>query len=127
MEAKSHAKTSTPEPRNESLTCWNTSTSPQCLRVETESEIHLFAYGYFRRAKFSRKGNKESIEIHFQDMAVLVIGKGLDSLCDALGRLGVERVRRMPDKYTPAAREGVITEIEVRENDRSPIESSLSS
>lgn len=116
METKSHSKTSATEPWNENLTCWQLATSPQCLRIETTSESFLFPYGYFKRAKFSRAGNKETIEIQFLDEVVIAKGKGLESLYDALARLGVERLRQLPEKYSPKAKEGVITEIEVKQN-----------
>jgi hypothetical protein len=97
------------------LTCWHTATSPQCLRVETTSEIHLFVYGYFRQAKFSRQGNKDTVEILFQDQIVIVKGKNLESLCDALARLAVERINLCPEKYSMISRnEGVVETIEIK-------------
>lgn len=113
METKSHAKTNTTDSRDENLTCWRTATNPQCLRVETTSEIHLFPYGYFRHAKLSREGNKDAVQIEFQDTIVIAKGKSLEPLCDALARLGVERIRMCPDKYAANAQAGVIVEINI--------------
>ena len=97
------------------LTCWRTTSGPQCLRVETASEIHLFPYGYFQHAKFSRDGNKDVVQIRFQDQAVIAKGKGLEPLCAALERLAVERIRVRPEKYEVLAKgEGAIEEIEVK-------------
>ncbi len=95
--------------------CWRTATSPQCLRVETASEIHLFVYGYFQHAKFIRQNGKEIVQIQFQDRIVMVKGKGLEPLCDALERLAVERIKVCPEKYEGLAKnEGIIDEIEVK-------------
>ena len=71
--------------------CWRTATNPQCLRVETTNEVHLFPYGYFQHAKFIRQNGKDVVQIQFQDRIVMVKGKGLETLCDALERLAVER------------------------------------
>ena len=98
------------------LTCWRTSTSPQCLRVEAVNEVHLFPYGYFQHAKFARQNGKETVEIQFQDRIVMVKGKGLEPLCDALERLAVERIKACPEKYDYVAKnEGVVNEIEITE------------
>ena len=98
------------------LTCWHTATSPQCLRVETVNEIHLFPYGYFQHAKFIRQNGKDAVEIQFQDRIVMVKGKGLEPLCDALERLAVERIKTCPEKYGAIARnEGVIEDIEIKQ------------
>jgi hypothetical protein len=122
METKPHTKTNTTESRNENLTCWRTATNPQCLRVETTSEIYLFPYGYFRRAKLSREGNKDTVEIQFQDTIVIAKGKGLEPLGDALARLGVERIRMCPEKYGAGTKESVIIEIEIGRNSKdSPV------
>lgn len=114
MENTRSTKTSTTQSRNENLTCWQTATSPQCLRVETTSEVHLLPYGYFCRAKFSRDGNSDVLEIQFQEIVVIAKGKGLEPLCDALARLGVERIKIRPEKYASAAAEGYISEIEIK-------------
>ena len=97
------------------LTCWRTASGPQCLRVETASEIHLFPYGYFQRATFSRNGNKDFLRIQFQNQLVVVKGKSLESLCTALEKLAVERIRTRPEKYEVLAKhEGIIEEIEIK-------------
>lgn len=97
------------------LTCWRSASNPQCLRVETASEIHLFPYGYFQHAKFSRDGNKDVVQIRFQDQIVIAKGKGLEPLCAALERLSVERIRGRPEKYDELGKkEGVIGEIEIK-------------
>jgi hypothetical protein len=82
--------------------------------VETASETHLFPYGYFCRATLSRDGNKDTIEIQFQETAVIAKGKNLEPLCDALARLGVEAIRACPEKYSAVAHDGVITEVAIR-------------
>lgn len=111
METKS--KTNATDAQDESLTCWRMATSPQCLRVETTEEIHLFPYGYFQHAKFSRQGNKDIIEIRFQDVLVVAKGKNLEPLCDALARLAVEHIRIFPEKYEAIGKnEGSIVSIE---------------
>jgi hypothetical protein len=115
METKPHAKANRTDSWDENLTCWRTATGPQCLRVETTSEIHLFPYGYFRHAKLSREGNKETIEIEFHDITVITKGKGLEPLCDALARLGIERIKACAEKYRVLAKaEGIIESIEVK-------------
>ena len=96
------------------LTCWHMATSPQCLRVETTSEIHLFAYGYFQHARFFRQGSNDIVEIHFQGQIIIAKGKGLEPVCDALARLGLERMRLRPEKYDAGTKEGMIVEIEIR-------------
>ena len=102
--------------RTKNLTCWRTATSPQCLRVETINEVHLFPYGYFQHAKFIRQTGKEIVQIQFQDRIITVKGKGLEPLCDALERLAVERIKVCPEKYGAIARnEGVIEEIEIKQ------------
>jgi len=99
--------------RTKNLTCWRTATNPQCLRVETTNEIHLFPYGYYQHAKFLQQNGKDVLQIQFQDRIVLVTGKGLEPLCDALGRLAVERIRLRPEKYAGLGKnEGVIENIE---------------
>jgi hypothetical protein len=83
------------------------------------SKIHLFPYGYFCRATLSRDGNKDAIEMQFQEITVVARGKGLEALCDALARLGVERIQMCPEKYGAIARnEGVIEDIEIKQRDR---------
>ena len=102
--------------RTKNLTCWRTATSPQCLRVETINEVHLFPYGYFQHAKFIRQTGKEVVQIQFQDRIVSVKGKGLEPLCDALERLAVERIKVRPEKYDGVAKnEGIINEIAIVE------------
>jgi hypothetical protein len=102
--------------RTKNLTCWRTATNPQCLRVETTNEIHLFPYGYYQHAKFVRQSGKDVLQIQFQDRIVLVKGKGLEPLCDALERLAVERIRLRPEKYGGLSKsEGTIEEIDVKE------------
>ncbi len=114
METKPHAKANATNERTENLTCWRTATSPQCLRVETTSEIYLFPYGYFQHAKLSRQGNKDIVEIQFQDTTVAAKGKNLESLCDVLARLAVERIRALPEKYERLGKgEGIIESIEI--------------
>ena len=98
METKHHAEDTTDAP-DKNLTCWQTATSPQCLRVETLNEVHLFPYGYFQHAKFIRQTGKEIVEIQFQDRLVAVKGKGLEALCDALERLAVKQINVRPEKY----------------------------
>ena len=105
--------------RTKNLTCWRTATSPQCLRVETTNEVHLFPYGYFQHAKFIRQNGKDAVEIQFQDRIVMVKGKGLEPLCDALERLAVERIKTCPEKYGAIARnEGLIEDIEIKQRDK---------
>ena len=105
--------------RTKNLTCWRTATSPQCLRVETTNEVHLFPYGYYQHAKFIQHSGKDVLQIQFQDRIVLVKGKGLEPLCDALERLAVERIKLRPQKYEGLGKnEGTIEEIEVKENSR---------
>ena len=118
METKSHAKANATDERTENLTCWRTATSPQCLRVETINEIHLFPYGYFQHTKFVRQNGKDVLQIQFQAQIVLVKGKSLESLCDALERLAVERIRLRPEKYEPLGKtDGTIDEIEIKKTE----------
>jgi len=114
---KSHNKTgSTTDESAKNLTCWRTATSPQCLRVETTNEVHLFPYGYYQHAKFVRQSGKDVLQIQFQDRTVTVKGKGLEPLCEALERLAVERIRLRPEKYEGLGKsEGTIEEIDVKE------------
>ena len=95
--------------------CWQTATNPQCFRVETATETHLFPYGYFQSAKLSREGNKDTIEIHFQNTVVKARGKGSESLFDALARLSVERIKVCPAKYGAALTDGFISDIELKQ------------
>ncbi len=119
METKSYAKANATDSRDENLTCWRTATSPQCLRVETTSETHLFVYGYFQHAKLSRQGNQDIVEIQFQDATIIAKGNNLESLCDALARLAVERIKMCSEKYSMIARnEGAIEDIEIKKNGR---------
>ena len=95
--------------------CWRTATSPQCLRVETMDEIHLFPYGYFQYARFFQNGNREIVQIQFHDWIVTVKGKGLEPLCAALERLAVERVCATPEKYAQILKgNGFVEEIEIK-------------
>jgi hypothetical protein len=90
--------------------------------VETVNEIHLFPYGYFQHAKFIRQNGRDAVEIQFQDRIVMVKGKGLEPLCDALERLAVERIKICPEKYRVIARnEGVIEEIEIQTVEHSAV------
>ena len=117
METQTNSSNDTAtDARTKNLTCWRTATSPQCLRVETTNEVHLFPYGYFQHAKFIRQNGKDAVEIQFQDRIVMVKGKGLEPLCDALERLAVERIKTCPEKYGAIARnEGVIEDIEIKQ------------
>jgi hypothetical protein len=90
--------------------------------VETVNEIHLFPYGYFQHTKFIRQNGRDAVEIQFQDRIVMVKGKGLEPLCDALERLAVERIKICPEKYRVIARnEGVIEEIEIQTVEHSAV------
>src|ERR1019366_3550246 len=81
---------------------------------ETTHEVHLFPYGYFQHAKFIRQSGKDVVQIQFQDRIIVVKGKGLEPLCDALERLAVERIKVRPEKYDSVAKnEGIINEIEI--------------
>jgi len=115
METQTNSSNDTAtDARTKNLTCWRTATSPQCLRVETTSEIHLFPYGYYQHAKLVRQSGKDVLQIQFQDRTVTVKGKGLEPLCDALERLAVERIKVRPEKYDSVAKnEGIINEIEI--------------
>ena len=111
---KPHNKTDSTNESAKNLTCWRTATSPQCLRVETTNEVHLFPYGYYQHAKFVRQNGKDVIQIQFQDRMVTVKGKGLEPLCDALERLALERIKLHPEKYKGLVKnEGVIEEMEI--------------
>jgi hypothetical protein len=82
--------------------------------VETTNEVHLFPYGYFQHAKFIRQSGKDVVQIQFQDRIIMVKGKGLEPLCDALERLAVERIRLRPEKYEGLGKsEGIIEDIKV--------------
>jgi hypothetical protein len=83
--------------------------------VETISEVHLFPYGYFQHAKFARQNGKDVVEIQFQDRIVMVKGKGLEPLRDALERFAVERIRLWPEKYEAIGKsEGIVEGIEIK-------------
>ena len=113
---KPHNKTDSTNESAKNLTCWRTATNPQCLRVETTNEVHLFPYGYYQHAKFARQNGKDILQIQFQDRIVTVKGKGLEPLCDALERLAVERIKLRPEKYERLGKnEGTIEEIDVKE------------
>ena len=116
MEAKIRSSSdAASEPWDEGLTCWRTASGPQCLRVETTSKVHLFAYGYFQYASFSREGNKEVVQIQFQDRIAIVKGSGLEPLFAALERLAVERIRISPEKYKQILKgDGFVEDIEIK-------------
>ncbi len=117
---KPHNKTDSTNESAKNLTCWRTATSPQCLRVETINEIHLFPYGYYQHAKFVRQCGKDVLQIQFQDRTVTIKGKGLEPLCDALERLAVERIRLRPEKYEGLGKnEGIIEDIKINKNGES--------
>lgn len=120
MESKTRPSNDTAtDAESKNLMCWRTATSPQCLRVETINEVHLFPYGYFQHAKFIRQTGKDVVEIQFQDRIVMVKGKGLGPLCDALERLAVERIRVRPEKYEGLGKnEGVVEGIEIKQCDK---------
>jgi hypothetical protein len=85
--------------------------------VETVNEVHLFPYGYFQHAKFSRQSGKDVVQIQFQDRIVSVKGKGLEPLCDALDRLAVERIKLRPEKYEGLGKsDGTIEEIQIQKS-----------
>jgi hypothetical protein len=120
METQTNSSNDTAtDARTKNLTCWRTATNPQCLRVETTNEIHLFPYGYFQHAKFIRQSGKDAVQIQFQDRIVTIKGKGLEPLCDALERLAVERIKICPEKYGAITRnEGVVEDIEIKQRDK---------
>ena len=61
------------------------------------------------------------MQIQFQDRIVMVKGKGLEPLCDALERLAVERIRARPEKYEGLGKsEGIIEDIEIRKASEAP-------
>ena len=115
METKPRpANDASTDAKAKNLTCWRTDTSPQCLRVETANEIHLFPYGYFQHAKFMRQSGQDAVEIQFQDRVVTVKGKGLEPLCDALERLAVKQINVRPEKYQSLGKnDGLIESIEI--------------
>jgi len=102
------------------LKCWRTSsTGPQCLRVETLDEIHLFPYGYFQHAKFSCENEKDTIHIEFQGRVIMVTGHGLKPLCEALSKLSVEHMRTCPEKLTGFGKDGgLIEQIQIKVRER---------
>jgi len=116
MEAKIRTSSdAASESWDEGLTCWRTASGPQCLRVETTSEAHLFAYGYFQYASFSKLENKEIVQIQFHEWIVIIKGNGLEPLCAALERLAVERIRMSPEKYEQILNgKGFVENIEIR-------------
>jgi hypothetical protein len=94
--------------------CWRTAIAPQCLRVETINEVHLFPYGYFQHAKYFHQDIKDILEIQFQGRTIIAKGKSLQPLCDALARLAVEQIQIRPAKYRGLTKnESIIEEIEV--------------
>jgi hypothetical protein len=85
--------------------------------VENTNEVHLFPYGYFQHAKFIRQCGKDVVQIQFQDRIIMVKGKGLEPLCDALERLAVERIKVRPEKYDGLGKsEGIIEEIVIKQS-----------
>ena len=126
METKPNAKTNTTDTRNENLMCWSTAIGPQCLRVETVNEIHLFPYGYFQHAKFCQQDNKDIVEIQFLGQTIIAKGKSLEPLCEALERLAVERIRLRPEKYVGLRKnEGIIEQVEIKKHNQQKSESDL--
>ncbi len=116
---KPHNKTDSTNESAKNLTCWRTATNPQCLRVETTDEIHLFPYGYYQHAKFVRQSGKDVLQIQFQDRIIMVKGKGLEPLFDALERLALERIKLRPEKYEGLGKiEGVIEDIEIKKPEK---------
>jgi hypothetical protein len=68
----------------------------------------------FQHAKFSRDGNKDVLQIQFQDEIIVTRGRGLEPLCAALERLAVERIRVRPEKYEAIApNDGIVGCIEI--------------
>jgi hypothetical protein len=89
--------------------------------VETINEVHLFPYGYYQHAKFIRQSGKDVLQIQFQDRIIMVKGKGLEPLCDALERLAVERIKVRPEKYEGLGKsEGIVEEIEFKKASEAP-------
>jgi hypothetical protein len=87
--------------------------------VETTGEIHLFPYGYLQHAKLSRTGNCDVVEVQFQNATVIAKGKRLESLCDALARFAVERIKMRPEKYEGLSKsEEIIESIEIKKTDK---------
>ena len=125
METQTNSSNDTAtDARTKNLTCWRTATSPQCLRVETTDEVHLFPYGYFQHAKFIRQSGKDAVQIQFQDRIVTIKGKGLEPLCDALERLAVERIKTCPEKYEGLGKsDGIIEDIEIKKIGREKADS----
>lgn len=123
MEAKIRSSSeAASESWDEGLTCWRTASGPQCLCVETSSEIHLFPYGYFQHAKLGHDGNRDILQIRFQDQVVIVKGKSLEPFCAALERLAVERIRVRPEKYGVLGKnEGIIESIEIRQGNEKTV------
>jgi hypothetical protein len=96
------------------MSCWSTDSSAQCLRVEMPGEIHLLPYGYFQYAKLVSNQANEVLQIRFQECLVIVIGKRLEPLCNALARLAVDSIRIISNpKFSKT--EGVIEKIEIHE------------
>ena len=57
------------------------------------------------------------MQIQFQDRIIMVKGKGLEPLCDALERLAVERIKVRPEKYDGLGKsEGIIEEIVIKQS-----------
>lgn len=114
MEIRLQAKSDTANEGVKKLTCWDTASNPQCLCVETTSEIHLFPYGYFQYAKLSHEDKKIVLQLHFHEQIVVVKGTGLEPLFAALERLSVEKIRLMPDRYRGLSKsEGAIEAVEI--------------
>src|ERR1700761_2492948 len=103
--------------RTKDVTCWSTDSSAQCLRVEKQGEVHLFPYGYFQYAKLTQDSATETLHIQFQGRLVKVIGKNLESLCGAMARLAVGRIRLLPPpQRTFQKSEGLVERIEIQES-----------
>jgi len=117
METKPRSESEAPTgSRTKDLTCWSTDSSAHCLRVEKPGEIHLFPYGYFQHAKLVTNSDDEALQIRFQDCLITVTGKSLESLCSALERLAVGRIRLLPSaQRTFPKSEGFIEAIEIYE------------
>ena len=112
--------------RNKDVTCWSTDSSAQCLRVEKPGEVHLFPYGYFQRAKLVTNSGDETLHIRFQDCHITVSGKNLESLCSALERLAVARIKLLPAaQRTFPKSEGLVEAIEIHEPKEKAVDSHL--
>lgn len=115
METKLRSDSDAPTgSRTKDVSCWSTDSSAHCLRVEKPGEIHLFPYGYFQHAKLVQNSGDEILQIRFQDCLIIVTGKNLEPLCDALARLAVKFIRVIPHpKFSKS--EGLIATIQICE------------